>query len=311
MSNKFLEISSTPDNSKMRYINSKNSNSSNYSNMRRSYMHKNPTQNDSSMRAQRMRQSESTKPNRQSKILGKTPSKMPYNRARASSNPRMGGTKEMHNVSSTSLQNRKGKLMSSSKLGKMITDQNNVIMDQKQRIQKIYEPNRTGMKSSSSNIKVADEFPSINGNSVKKSNHLDDHINKRFGQNGHGKIEDHLNKTEERIINDTSDGMINPGTLKMVAEGLMSTEVGRRENAGTDEFGRYAVKDTASHSLLSNMKEMDYKGRRDSSKDNSTFSINTKKQNLAKYDTTAVISEERSNFGDPFTQMYTNTILSS
>ena len=29
-----------------------------------------------------------------------------------------------------------------------------------------------------------------------------------------------------------------------------------------------------------------------------------------KYDTTAVISEEYSNFEDPFTQMYTNSILS-
>lgn len=117
-----------------------------------------------------------------------------------------------------------------------------------------------------------------------------------------------------------SDNLNRSDLMHRVPEGLMSTDVGRRENMGIDEFARIQRNEATSHSLLGNLSGTDHKKGR-GFKENSTVSINLKKHNLnngyeqslsnmIKYDTTAVISEEYSNFEDPFTQMYTNSILS-
>lgn len=304
-----------------KYMTSKSSSSTNYMDLRRSYASSNIAPNENFMRYQKGRLSESTKPNRPSKMIGKTPSKSRYSRARASSNPRLGSNRDNQNMNSSFMRGRKGRLMSSSKIGKIIADQSSAMFEQKDRIKKIYEPNSTGLQNREYNIQ--EEFPSINNKHLQK--HVDlvnqKSKNPRGAQGSHKKIIEQMNKTEERIINDTSDSMINPSLLKRVTEGLLSTETGRRENIGVEEFIHNNRKDATSHSLLGNLEETDYKVRRDSSKDNSTFSINAKKQNmmngydpslsnLIKYDTTAVISEERSNLDDPFTQMFSNTILS-
>lgn len=159
MSNKFLEMSSTPDNSKTRYVTGKNSNNNSYMGLKGSQ--NNIGDSESAQRMQKMRQSESTKPQRNGRMLGKTPSKSKNTKLRASSNPRM-MPKDIHNASSTSIRGRKGQLMSSSKIGKIISDQTNALMKQKDRIQRIYEPGKSAVLASSSNIKVTDEFPSIN-----------------------------------------------------------------------------------------------------------------------------------------------------
>jgi hypothetical protein len=303
-----------------KYMVSKNSSSSNYMDLRKSYASSNIAPNENYMKYQKGRLSESTKPSRPSKVLGKTPSKVRYSRARASSNPRLGSNRENQNMSSSYMKGRKGRLMSSSRLGKIIADQSNAIFEQKERIKKIYEPNSTGLQNRE--YRIPEEFPSINNKHLQKAVDLANQKikNPRGAQGSHKKIIEQMNKTEERIISDTSDSMINPNLLKRVTEGLLSTEIGRRENIGVEEFIHNPRKDATSHSLLGNLEETDYKVRRDSSKDNSTFSINAKKHNmmngydpslsnLIKYDTTAVISEERSNLDDPFTQMFSNTIL--
>lgn len=159
MSNKFQEMSSTPDNTKTRYVTSKNMNNS-YMGMRKSYASGKGTNNQNILSVQRLRQSESTKPQRDGHIVGKTPNKARNSKMRASSNPRM-GSRELHNMSSSSIKGRKGQLMSSSKIGKIINEQTTALMKQRERIKRIYEPDQSAIMASSSNIKVTDEFPSI------------------------------------------------------------------------------------------------------------------------------------------------------
>ena len=84
-------------------------------------------------------------------------------RIRAYSNPRM-NNKEMHNNSNNSLRGRKGMLMSATKIGKIISEQNQILIDQRERIRKIYDPKNLGTRSGSNNIRVTDEFPNISKN---------------------------------------------------------------------------------------------------------------------------------------------------
>lgn len=177
MSNKYLEMSSTPDTQKTRYISSKNP-SNNYLGLRKSYANANVMSSESLLKIQKGRQSESTKPSRQVRINGRTPSRL--RNSRASSNPRM-NSRELHNNSSSSVKGRKGQLMSSSKLSKILSEQANIMFDQKERIKKIYEPINTALKPSSSNIKVSDEFPSI------KSKHMPNMTQAVFHSDSRGK----------------------------------------------------------------------------------------------------------------------------
>lgn len=146
--------------------------------------------------------------------------------------------------------------------------------------------------------------------------------NQRYTQLGsHNQPNDSIHKTGEWKMNETQENMANSEILQKVSEGLLSTDVGRRENIGVEEFTRLPRNEATSHSLLGNLSGTDHKIKGRLSKENSTVSINLKKQvlphgyeqslsNMIKYDTTAVISEEYSNYEDPFTQMYTNSILS-
>lgn len=84
-------------------------------------------------------------------------------RIRAYSNPRM-HSKEVHNSSNNSLRGRKGQLMSATKIGKIVVEQNQALVDQREKIRKIYDPKNFGARSSSNNIRVTDEFPVINKN---------------------------------------------------------------------------------------------------------------------------------------------------
>lgn len=122
-------------------------------------------------------------------------------------------------------------------------------------------------------------------------------------------------------MNNTHENMNNSEVLHKVPEGLLSTDVGRRENMGVEEFTRGPRNEATSHSLLGHLSGTDHKIKGRTTKDNATMSINTKKynmphgyeqslSNMIKYDTTAVISEEYSNYDDPFTHLYTNSILS-
>lgn len=299
MSNKFLEMSSTPDNSKTRYASTKPSVSNSYMGLRKSYAGQMiPAENNI-----RMRQSESTKPVRNTKITGRTPSKLRNSKMRASSNPKL-GTRELHNSSSASIKGRKGQLMSSSKLGKIINDQTNHLLEQKQRIKQIYNPSNELLMSSASNIKVTDEFPSIKSKNLTSANKAvkdDRNKSKRYSQL-QNRTNDSGHNTEEWKGNQTHDQLSNSDIMHKVPEGLMSTDVGRRENIGVEDFARIDRNNVNSHSLLGNLSGAQHKLKKKLSKDNSTVPI--------KYDTTAVISEEFSNFEDPFTQMYTNSILS-
>ncbi|CAI2369572.1 unnamed protein product [Moneuplotes crassus] len=217
---------------------------------------------DSSMRMMRMRQSESTKPARNMRITDKPSSKVRNSKMRANSNPRL-GNRDMHSNSSASFKGRKGQLMSSSKLGKIINDQTNNILEQKVRI---LNPGNISKKMRYSQLQYNDSREVLN-NSGEWSNKIK--------------------------VNTEMFGKIPPG--------LMSTEVGKRKERGAEDFSR-GKKEATSHSLLGNIHPNEHRLKKQLLKDNSTVPI--------KYDTTAVISEEYSNFDDPFTQMYTNSILS-
>ncbi|CAI2367643.1 unnamed protein product [Moneuplotes crassus] len=287
---KFLEMSSTPEYSNNRYNGTKNLNNSN-SFIRGKNYHDQTKLMDSSMRMMRMRQSESTKPVRNMRITGRTPSKMRNSKIRASSNPRL-GKRDMHSNSSANFKGRKGQLMSSSKLGKIISEQTNNLLEQKERIQQIYDPGNVILKSTASNIKVADEFPSIKNKNLNSASKVI--INP---DNRGKKMREIMYNSGEWSNKQKKDTEI----LGKIPQGLMSTEVGRRENLAAEDFSR-AKNEATSHSLLGNMHPNEHRLKKQLLKDNSTVPI--------KYDTTAVISEEYSNFEDPFTQMYTNSILS-
>ena len=72
--------------------------------------------------------------------------------------------KEVHNSSNNSLRGRKGQLMSATKIGKIVEQQSQIFVDQREKIRKIYDPKNIGARSSSNNIRVTDEFPVINKN---------------------------------------------------------------------------------------------------------------------------------------------------
>jgi hypothetical protein len=258
---------------------------------------------ETSMRMMKMRQSESTKPVKNTRITGRTPIKQKNPKIRAFSNPRL-GTRELHNNSSTSIKGRKGQLMSSSKLGKIISEQTNNLLEQKHRIKHIYNSSNGILIASASNIKVTDEFPTIknkNPNYANKALKDDSNTSKRYSQMQH-RTNDSGHNTEEWKGNQTHDQLSNSDIMHKIPEGLMSTDVGRREDVEVDDFRRIARNESASHSLLGNLSGNQHKLKKKLSNDNSTAPI--------KYNTTAVISEEYSNFEDPFTQMYTNSILS-
>ena len=92
---------------------------------------------ETSMRMMKMRQSESTRPVKNTRITGRTPINKRNPKIRAFSNPRL-GSRELHSNSSTTIKGRKGQLMSSSKLGKIISEQTNNLLEQKHRIKQIY-----------------------------------------------------------------------------------------------------------------------------------------------------------------------------
>jgi len=162
-------MSSTPDNSDSRYKNpNKNLNySHSYIGARKSYTDQSKFM-DSSMRMMKMRQSESTKPVRNLRGTGRTPNKIKGNKVRASSNPRL-GSRDIHYNSSVNIKGRKGQLMSSSRLGKIINEQTSHLLEQKERIKEIYDPNNVILKSGSNNIKVTDEFPLIKNKNLNSA----------------------------------------------------------------------------------------------------------------------------------------------
>ena len=299
---KILEMSSTPDNSSNVYRGSTRLTGNNsFLSTRKNYGDQAKLM-DTSMRMMKMRQSESTKPMRNMKITGKIPNKLRNSRIRASSNPRL-SSKDMHNNSSVSIKGRKGQLLSSSKLGKIINEQTNNLMEQKERIKQIYDPGNVILKSTTNNIKVADEFPSIknkNPNSASKVVLNSSNNNLRYSQ---------LQKMPKQLMHNSGEWKgknkhENSATELLIKapQGLMSTDAGRRENMVAEEFARAARNDQSSHSILGNLSGNQHKLKKQLTKENSTVPI--------KYDTTAVISEEYSNFDDPFTQMYSNSILS-
>ena len=292
-------MSSTPDNSNNRRLNYSNS----YIGKRKNNIDQTKLM-DSSMRMMKMRQSESTKPVRNLGVTGRTPNKMENNKGRASSNPRLGG-RDMHYNSSASIKGRKGKLMSSSKLGKMISEQTNNLLEQKERIKQIYDPRNVMLKPESNNIKVTDEFPSIKNKNLKIENKviLNNEargLNMRYSQLQSNISRDKVGNSGE--WKGKKNAILNSEGMGKVPSGLISTEVGRREHLGAEDFSRIQRNEATSHSLLGNLSGNEHKLKEQLLKENSTVPI--------KYDTTAVISEEYSNFDDPFTQMYTNSILS-
>jgi hypothetical protein len=194
--------------------------------------------------------------------------------------------------------------MSSSKLGKIISEQTNNLLEQKHRIKQIYSTGNGILIASAGNIKVTDEFPSIKNkipNHAHKALKDDSNTSKRYSQMQH-RTNDSAHNTEEWKGNQTNDQLSNSDIMHKIPEGLMSTDVGRREDVEVDDFRRIARNESTSHSLLGNLSGNQHKLKKKLSNDNSTVPI--------KYNTTAVISEEYSNFEDPFTQMYTNSILS-
>lgn len=214
--------------------------------------------------------------------------------------------------------------MSATKIGKIIAEQSNALMDQRERIRKIYDPNNMAARSSSSNIKVTDEFPSINSKNMKNGvsgmnpSFTNDsrHISQRYN-NPNRKTADSMPRSEDK--SKPEGNMIYSDVKSKEIEG--ATELNRREPIGVEELIRAKRNDGASHSLLGNLSGTENRIAGVTSKENSTVSIKSKKtnfhngyeqslSNVIKYDTTAVISEEYSNFEDPFTQMYTNSILS-
>jgi hypothetical protein len=247
-----------------------------------------------------MRQSESTKPVRNIRVTGKTPSKIRNHKIRASSNPRL-VNREIHENSVTSFKGRKGQLMSSSKLGKIINEQTSNLLDQKERIQQIYDPSNLILKQSSNNIKISDEFPQIKNKNRTQNKIILNSENRsknRYSQLQNNLSREILHNSGEWSNKQKKD---NSEILARVPEGLMSTEVGRRENLDPEHLSR-GKHEPSSQSLLGNIRMNQHRLKKQLVKDNSTMPI--------KYDTTAVISEEYSNFEDPFTQMYTNSILS-
>ncbi len=298
---KFLEMSSTPEYSNTRYKGAKNLNNSNSFIRGKNYADQTKLM-DSSMRLMRMRQSESTKPVRNMKISGKTPSKLRNSKIRASSNPRL-GQRDMHSNSSTSFRGRKGQLMSSTKLGKIISEQTSNILEQKERIQQIYDPGNVILKSTASNIKVADEFPSIKNKNLNSASKVILNAENRGKKMRYSQLQSNISREIMHNSGEWSNKQKNENSeiLGKIPQGLMSTDVGRRENLGEEDFSG-AKNGATSHSLLGNIHPNQHRLKKQLLKDNSTVPI--------KYDTTAVISEEYSNFEDPFTQMYTNSILS-
>lgn len=193
-----------------------------------------------------------------------------------------------------------------------------IIMDQRERIRKIYNPTNLGLKSCSSNIMVSDEFPSIknkNGkNGMNSSFNSGSRLKSRHSSNmkeSHSK--EFINNTGEWKVNQYSDQVINP-----LSEGLLGNTNGKREAPiCAEETSKIPRNDVASHSLIGNLSGKGKLITGASSQDVSTVSINTKKNNLQngyeqsitnmiKYDTTAVISEEFYSNDDRLTHMLMN-----
>lgn len=147
-------------------------------------------------------------------------------------------------------------------------------------------------------MRGAEEFPPINNSNQNSASKvvLNTNTNLRYSQVQ--KMSKELrNKTDTRKSKKENSGK---ELIRKVPQGLLSTDVSRREDS--DDKNRMARNEATSHSLLGNLSGNQHKLKKQLTKENSTVPI--------KYDTTAVISEEYSNFEDPFTQMYTNSILS-
>lgn len=318
MSNGVLDITSTPENN------------SSYMDMRKSYM--NNLASSKAIRIHKVRQSESTQPMRKSGLANETPKQAKNAKSRASSNPRM-NSRDAHNNSSSSLKGRRGQLMSASKLGKIVNGKqakNSVASNQRERIKKIYNPgNQLVAKHSSNNIMVSDEFPFIQKNNPKSgvnSSLSGDNRTKnmRYGKTHYDPKSSHsINKTGEWKVGKYKEYQLNSEMIKNANAMLPDSEEIRREGGGVDDYVRVQRNEGNSQSLLGNLSGGPNKNMiGTSSRENSTVSIRSKKNthhpgyeqslsNMIKYDTTAVISEEYSNYEDPFTQMYTNSILSA
>lgn len=193
--------------------------------------------------------------------------------------------------------------MSSTKLGKIISEQTSNILEQKERIQQIYDPGNVILKSTASNIKVADEFPSIKNKNLNSASKVILNAENRGKKMRYSQLQSNISREIMHNSGEWSNKQKNENSeiLGKIPQGLMSTDVGRRENLGEEDFSG-AKNGATSHSLLGNIHPNQHRLKKQLLKDNSTVPI--------KYDTTAVISEEYSNFEDPFTQMYTNSILS-
>jgi hypothetical protein len=320
MPNSFLDMSSTPG-SNNRYKQTANKNSK--LNLSHSYMN-NMLSNESILRLQKNRLSESTKPVRRNGPVGQTPSKSKQSRGRASSNPRT-GVRESFNQSATSLKSRKGKMMSATKLNKIVNGKNSkhqLIIDQRDRIRKIYNPTNLALKSSSSNIMVSDEFPSIKSKNSKTGMSTSFNAGSRLNKSRHStqikesNTNDFINSTGEWKANQYIDNVGNP----LLAEGGMVRDANQGDIMGHDDMAKLPRNDIASHSLIGNLSGKGKLVTGASSQDISTVSINAKKNgfpngyeqslsNMIKYDTTAVISEEFSNNEDHMTHLMMQSIL--
>ena len=212
--------------------------------------------------------------------------------------------------------------MSATKIGKIIAEQSKLLLDQRDKIRKIYNPNNLGIRSSSNNIRANDQFPSIKNKNLEKainSSFTGDTLGQRSNNLGE-KLSYSSNRSKEWKKRGSKANLAYSDSKKI--ENEVNNHTGIRKQAEVSDLIRTNWNDINSLSFVGNMGGTDWGMIERAAKENATMSIKAKKQmypqwyeqslsNNKKYDTTVVMSEKLSGLEMPFTQMYTYSILSN
>lgn len=212
--------------------------------------------------------------------------------------------------------------MSATKIGKIIAEQSKMLLNQRDKIKKIYNPNNAGIRSSSNNLRASNEFPLINNKNVEKA--INSSFNgEHFGQRSNN-LGDKLSYTSSRDgkKRDSRTNLVYSDTKNVTSEALNTNDSNLRKQFGVSELIRTNWNDANSLSLLGNISGVDLRMIEKAAKENATMSIKSKKQkhcqyyeqslsNNMKYDTTVAMSEKYPNIEAQHAQMYTYSILSA
>ena len=212
--------------------------------------------------------------------------------------------------------------MSATKIGKIIAEQSKLLLNQRDKIKKIYNPNNLGIRSSSNNIRASNEFPLINNKNVEKA--INSSFNgEHFGQRTNN-FGDKLSysSSKEGKKRDSRTNLIYSDSKNINSEALNTNDSNIRKQLGVSEMIRTNWNEANSLSILGNISGVDLRAIEKAAKENATMSIKAKKQkyyqhyeqslsNKMKYETTVAMSEKYPNLEGQHPQMYTYSILSA